>query len=334
MKVAVLGAGSWGTTLASLLSPGHEVVLWARDAEVAEEVEQEHRNEAYLPGFVLGSSLRATADPERALRGADLVVVAVPSKYFRGVMELTGPSIPADADVVSVTKGIELGTGARMSEVVRDVTDHDAGRVCALSGPNLAREVMAGHPSATVLACTDDARAERLRHAMTTETFRVFTNRDLIGCEVGGAVKNVIALAAGIGDGLGYGWNTKAALITRGLTEVARLGVALGANPMTFLGLAGNGDLTATCASPQSRNRHVGEQLGAGRALEEIIDEMHMVAEGVSTTGAVVELARRLDVPMPISHKVESVLTGVLSPEEAVRQLMHHDPGPELDGLA
>ena len=214
MKVAVLGAGSWGTTLASLLSPGHEVVLWARDAEVAEEVDQEHRNEAYLPGFVLGPSLRR---PERPRAGGPRCRAGGrrhPLQVLPGGPGTGWPVHPGEGRRGERDQGIEFGTGARMSEVVLDVTDHDPDRVWALSGPNLAREVMAGHPSATVLACTDDARAERLRHAMTTGTFRVFTNHDLIGCEMGGAVKNVIALAAGIGDGLGYGWNTKAALIT------------------------------------------------------------------------------------------------------------------------
>jgi glycerol-3-phosphate dehydrogenase (NAD(P)+) len=235
--------------------------------------------------------------------------------------------------MVSVTKGIELATGFRMSEVILDVIDHDPSRVCALSGPNLAREVMAGQPSATVLACPPDAPTEWLRHVMTTESFRVFTNHDLIGCEVGGAVKNVIAIAAGIGDGLGYGWNTKAALITRGLAEITRLGVALTASPITFLGLAGNGDLTATCASPQSRNRHVGEELGKGRPLDEITAEMLMVAEGVTSTPAIAELAHRLGVRMPITRKVDAVLQGRLSPLEAVRQLMELEPGPELEEL-
>jgi len=333
MKIAVLGAGSWGTTLASLTAAGNETTLWARDADVADEVTRRHRNPDYLPDVELCRDLRASVDPDVALRGAELVVVAIPSQYFRSVVELARPFLPSSAAVVSVTKGIELGTGARMSEVILDVLDIDPAQICVLSGPNLAREVMAGQPSATVLACLDDARAERLRRVITTESFRVFTNRDVVGCEIGGAVKNVIAIAAGIGDGLGYGWNTKAALITRGLAEIARLGIALGASPLTFLGLAGDGDLTATCSSPQSRNRHVGEELGKGRSLDEIIGEMKMVAEGVGTTPAIAALAHRLGVPMPITRKVAAVLTGSLSPADAVHGLMEYEPGSELDDL-
>jgi len=333
MKVAVLGAGSWGTTLASLLAEGNDTILWARDAEVADEITRHGRNPTYLPGVELCPSLRATVDLQGALDAAEMVVLAVPSRYFRSVVELARPDLPADADLISVTKGIELETGFRMSEVVLDVVDHDPDRVCVLSGPNLAKEVAAGQPSATVLACGDAAQAERLRHAITTESFRVFTNQDVIGCEVGGAVKNVIAIAAGIGDGLGYGWNTKAALITRGLAEIERLGGALGAQRITFLGLAGNGDLTATCASPQSRNRHVGEELGKGRSLGDITADMMMVAEGVTSTPAIAALAQRLGVPMPITRKVDAVLSGSLSPVEAVHQLMEFEPGAEFSDI-
>ncbi len=334
MKTVVLGAGSWGTTLASSFATGNDTTLWARDGSVADEVMLHHRNSTYLPDFELCPALRSTTNLEVALASAEFVVFAVPSRYFRSVVELAGPFVPSTADLVSVTKGIEFETGFRMTEVILDVLDHDSARVCVLSGPNLAREVMAGQPSATVLACPDEARAQRLCHAITTESFRVFTNHDVIGCEVGGAVKNVIAIAAGIGDGLGYGWNTKAALITRGLAEIARLGVALGASPITFLGLAGNGDLTATCSSPQSRNRHVGEELGKGRPLDEITAKMMMVAEGVTTTPAIVALAHRLGVPMPISRKVDAVLKGSLSPVEAVHQLMEFEPGSEYDHLS
>ena len=333
MKVAVLGAGSWGTTLASLLASEHDTTLWAREFEVADEVTLRHRNPVYLPDLDLHPALRATADPQLALHGADLVMLAVPSRYYRSVVELVREDVPAGADLISVTKGIELETGFRMSQVLIDVLDHDPDRVCVLSGPNLAKEVAAGQPSATVLACSDAARVERLRRRLTTGSFRVFTNRDVIGCEVGGAVKNVIAIAAGIGDGLGYGWNTKAALITRGLAEIERLGVAMAAQPMTFLGLAGNGDLTATCSSAQSRNRHVGEQLGRGRSLPDITADTRTVAEGVSSTPAIAALAERLDVPMPITRKVEAVLNNSLSPEQAVRQLMDLEPGAEFDDI-
>jgi glycerol-3-phosphate dehydrogenase (NAD(P)+) len=241
--------------------------------------------------------------------------------------------VPADADLVSVTKGIEPATGRRMTEVLVEVLGHQPSRVCALSGPNLAREVMAGEPSATVIACSDAARAERLQRLLMTDSLRVYTNPDVVGCEVGGAVKNVLAIAAGIGDGLGYGWNTKSALITRGLAELTRLGVAMGGELLTFLGLAGNGDLIATCSSPQSRNRHVGEELGKGRSLEEILDSMQTVAEGVETTPGVLELARRLGVEMPISESVGAVLAGELSAAEVVRRLMRREAKPERHDL-
>lgn len=333
MRVAVLGAGSWGTTLASLSAGGNDTVLWSRDADVADEVARERRNSAYLPDVQLDPTLRATCDLEVALEDAELVLLAVPSKYLRSVLEQVVGLVPATADLISVAKGIEIRTGLRMTEVVIDVLAHDPTRVGALSGPNLAREVATGQPSTTVLASPDEQRAVRLRQALTTPTFRVFSNPDVVGCEVGGAAKNVIAIAAGIGDGLGYGWNTKAALITRGLTEITRLGTALGASPITFLGLAGDGDLIATCSSPQSRNRHVGEELGRGRPLESIVADMKMVAEGVSTTGAIVELADRLGVPMPITRRVHEVLTATASPEDAVRHLMSFEPGEELDDL-
>ncbi|MBK6437701.1 MAG: NAD(P)-dependent glycerol-3-phosphate dehydrogenase [Candidatus Microthrix sp.] len=333
MNVAVLGAGAWGTTVASLLAVGNDTTVWSHEAEVVDEITLHQRNPMYLPDIELCPSLRATADLQTALQAADMVVFAVPSRYFRAVVERARPDVPTDADLVSVTKGIELETGFRMSEVLIDVLDHDPDRVCVLSGPNLAKEVALGQPSATVLACSDAARAERLRQAFTTDSFRAFSNSDVIGCEVAGAVKNVIAIAAGIGDGLGYGWNTKAALITRGLAEIARLGVAMGAQPITFLGLAGNGDLTATCSSPQSRNQHLGEELGRGRSLSDITAGMLTVAEGVSSTPAIAALAQRLGVPMPITRKVEAVLNGSLSARAAVDQLMQFEPGAELEDI-
>jgi glycerol-3-phosphate dehydrogenase (NAD(P)+) len=333
VKVTVLGAGSWGTTLASLVSARNETVLWAREPEVADTISHRHENPEFLPGFALSSELRATSDLEAALQNAEVILVAVPSQYFRSVIEAARPFVPDDVDLVTVTKGIETGTCRRMTEVLDDVLGHDPDRICVLSGPNIAREVMAGEPSATVIASRDIARAERLQHLLMTDSLRVYTNPDVVGCEVGGAVKNVLAIAAGIGDGLGYGWNTKAALITRGLAELTRLGVALGGEPLTFLGLAGNGDLIATCSSSHSRNRHVGEELGKGRSLREILEPMRMVAEGVGTTSGVLGLARRLGVEMPISEKVGAVLAGELSPVDVVHLLMQRDAKPELHGL-
>jgi glycerol-3-phosphate dehydrogenase (NAD(P)+) len=333
VKVTVLGAGSWGTTLASLVSARNETVLWAREPEVADTISHRHENPEFLPGFALSSELRATSDLEAALQNAEVILVAVPSQYFRSVIEAARPFVPDDVDLVTVTKGIETGTCRRMTEVLDDVLGHDPDRICVLSGPNIAREVMAGEPSATVIASRDIARAERLQYLLMTDSLRVYTNPDVVGCEVGGAVKNVLAIAAGIGDGLGYGWNTKAALITRGLAELTRLGVALGGEPLTFLGLAGNGDLIATCSSSHSRNRHVGEELGKGRSLREILEPMRMVAEGVGTTSGVLGLARRLGVEMPISEKVGAVLAGELSPVDVVHLLMQRDAKPELHGL-
>lgn len=334
MSVTVLGAGSWGTTLASLACSQHDTVLWAREPEIAEAMSRHHENPLFLPGFTLPTALRATSDIAEAVADATVIVVAVPSRYVRTVAEVARPFVREAADVVSATKGVEEITCKRMTEVLTEVLAHDPSRVCVLSGPNLAREVMAGQPSATVIACRDLDRAQRLQRLLMTASLRVYTNTDIIGCEIGGAVKNVIAIAAGIGDGLDYGWNTKAALTTRGLAELARLGVALGGQPLTFLGLAGNGDLTATCSSPQSRNRHVGEELGKGRTLDEILASTPMVAEGVATAPAVLELARRAGVEMPISETVAAVLAGQLSPAESVTHLMHRGAKSELDDLA
>lgn len=333
VRVAVLGAGSWGTTLASILSTRTETVLWAREPEVVDAVTRQHENPVFLPGLALSTALRATGDLEIALREAAVIVVAVPSQYFRSVVEAARPFVPSDADLLSVTKGIEPGTCHRMTQVLDEILGRDPDRVCVLSGPNLAREVLAGEPSATVIACRDLARAERLQRLLMTDSLRVYTNPDVVGCEIGGAVKNVLAIAAGIADGLGYGWNTKAALITRGLAELTRLGVALGGQPLTFLGLAGNGDLIATCSSPQSRNRHVGEQLGTGRSLADILDSMQMVAEGVGTAPAVLDLARRAGVEMPIAEKVAAVLAGEVSATDVVPPLMRREAKTELHGL-
>jgi glycerol-3-phosphate dehydrogenase (NAD(P)+) len=334
MRVAVLGAGSWGTTLASLLSSRNETVLWAREPEIAASVSARHVNPAFLPGFVLSPALAATHELEVALRGAEVVVVAVPSRYFRSIVAAASPFISPRADIVSVSKGIEPGTCKRMTEVLEDVLGENSGRFCVLSGPNLAREVMAGQPSATVIAGVDATQTKRLQHLFMSDVLRVYTNPDLVGCEIGGAVKNVIAIAAGIADGLAYGWNTKAALITRGLAELARLGVALGGEPLTFLGLAGNGDLMATCSSPHSRNRHVGEELGKGRSLDDILNSMQMVAEGVGTTRSVLELAARSAVELPICEKVGAVLARQLPPTEVVGQLMLREARTEFHDLA
>jgi glycerol-3-phosphate dehydrogenase (NAD(P)+) len=289
LRVAVLGAGSWGTTVATLTSHNAPTLLWARRPEVAEEVERQHSNERYLPETRLPEDLRATASLEEAVRDADLLVMGVPSHGFRAVLEQAAPFVRPWVPVLSLAKGLEEGSQLRMTEVIGQVMpQHRAG---VLTGPNLAREILAGYAAASVVAIDDSMIASRVQDLFRSGLFRVYTNRDVAGCELGGALKNVIAIASGMGDGMGVGDNTRAAVITRGLAEVTRLGVAMGGETQTFAGLAGMGDLIATCVSPQSRNRYVGEQLGRGNKIEQIIAEMHMVAEGVKTSRVVMELA-------------------------------------------
>jgi glycerol-3-phosphate dehydrogenase (NAD(P)+) len=334
MRVAVLGAGSWGTTLASVLAERQDTTVWAREPEVADAIEHSHQNPVFLPGFDLSPSLHAANDFEHALDDRQLVVVAVPAQFARRVLEQASQHIPREATIVSVSKGIEADTLERMTQVIEDVVPYRIReRLAVLAGPNFAREVLAGQPSATVIASYDEHVGTMLQRLFMTDSLRVYTNRDVVGCEIGGAIKNVLAIAAGIADGLGYGWNTKAALITRGLAELTRLGVSLGGKPLTFLGLAGNGDLVATCSSPESRNRAVGEQLGRGCSLESILGDMRMVAEGVRTAPAVLSLARRAGVEMPIAETVGAVLDGRLAPAEVVWPLMHREAKSELHHL-
>ncbi len=315
--------------MASLLSRNCQTVIWARRQDVAQEIASSHRNSWYLPDFELPEQLEATASLEEALCGAELVVMAVPSHGFREILVAAAPSLGERVPLVSLAKGLEVGSLSRMTEVISDVAPGRPAGV--LTGPNLAAEVMAGQPSASVLALSDSDVAAELQPLFSTELFRVYTNTDVVGCEIAGALKNVIAIAAGIALGLGFGDNTRAALVTRGLAELGRLGVALGADSLTFGGLAGMGDLVATCMSPRSRNRHVGEQLGRGRALEDIVAEMRMVAEGVKTSGAAVELARRHAVEMPIAEQVVEVISGRRRPVEVIPTLMLRRPRAELD---
>ena len=331
-RAAVLGTGSWGTAFAAVLADaGTETVLWARRPELAEAVRERHENPDYLPGVPLPESLTATADAEEALAGSDFVVLAIPSQTLRDNLARWTSAIPRDATLVSLMKGIELGTTKRMSEVICEVADVPADRVAVVSGPNLAKEIASKQPAATVVACTDSETAERLQAASLTGYFRPYTNTDVVGCELGGAVKNVIALACGMAEGMGFGDNTKASIITRGLAEMARLGAALGADPMTFAGLAGLGDLVATCTSPLSRNRSVGEQLGRGRSLEEIVGEMRMVAEGVKSSRSILDLAKKHDVEMPISEHVAHVVHDGMSPQDMLRSLMSREAKPEKE---
>lgn len=334
MTVAVVGAGSWGTTVAALVASHAPTVLWARGSELAATINSTHENERYLAGIALPAELRATDSLEEACSGADVVVVGVPSHGFRTVLTDAAPFIDGGAAVISLSKGVEQGTNLRMTEVVAEVLEgHEPGNIGVLSGPNLAREVAAGQPTATVVAVRDEAVAAKLQQLFMSPTFRVYTNPDVVGCEIAGALKNVLAIGAGIAHGLAYGDNTKAALITRGLAELARLGVALGGEPLTFAGLAGMGDLIATCSSPQSRNRHVGVELGKGRTLDEIVAEMNMVAEGVKTTAAVLELAAREKVEMPLAEFVGRVLYQGAHPADLVPELMGRRAKPELHGI-
>jgi glycerol-3-phosphate dehydrogenase (NAD(P)+) len=329
---AVIGAGSWGTTVAHLLAHNTSTVLWARDPEVAAGVSERHVNSRYLAGFDLHPNLRATASFEEAVRQADVLVMGVPSHGFRSTLEAVSLHLRAWVPVVSLTKGLEQGSRLRMTEVVNDVLPgHPYG---VLTGPNLAKEILAGDAAATVLAMSDLTIGVELQALFATDLFRVYTNPDVVGCEVAGALKNVMAIASGMADGLGTGDNTRAAVITRGLGELTRLGIAMGGNALTFSGLAGMGDLVATCISTQSRNRHVGEQLGKGRTIEEIIDEMNMVAEGVKTASVVMELSEQYDVDMPIAEQVYAVINEGRPAAEAYRGLLGRRAGDELHGIS
>ena len=327
MRVAVLGAGSWGTTVATLAAARNQATLWARAPEVAREIRETHTNAAYLPGFDLPTQLHATADLEEAVRDADVIIAGVPSHGFRQVLEQAVPYARPWIPIVSLTKGFEAGTLLRMTEVVKELfPGHPA---AALTGPNLAKEIMSGQAAASVIATEDLSVASALQSVLRRGVFRIYMNHDVVGCEVAGALKNVIAIAAGIAQGISVGDNTRAAVITRGVSELTRLGVAMGGQAPTFAGLAGMGDLIATCVSPQSRNRYVGEQLGLGRPLSEILAEMNMVAEGVKTAVTVMELAERHGVEMPICDVINRVVTGEISAVDAYRGL--RPAGHELE---
>ena len=328
-KVAVLGGGSWGTTVAALVSRNRPVLIWARNAATVEEINTKNSNETYLPGATLPDKLVATTDIAAAVDGASLVVMGIPSQHFRGVLEDAKPHISAGTPVVSLTKGLELDSHMRMSEVVQQVLPgHPVG---VLTGPNLAREIMAGQVAASVIAMDDPELVQDLQDVFKTGLFRVYTNTDVIGCELGGVLKNIVAIAVGMGDGQGAGDNTRSALITRGLAEITRLGVSMGGRAETFAGLAGMGDLIATCISPQSRNHHVGVQLGQGRDIETIINEMVMVAEGVKSAPAVLALAEEHDVEMPIVRDVQRVIAGDATASRAFRGLLRVEFGAESD---
>ncbi|MDQ1709451.1 MAG: glycerol-3-phosphate dehydrogenase [Frankiaceae bacterium] len=329
-RAAVLGTGSWGTTFAAVLATaGTRTTLWARRPELADAINATRINADYLPGIELPADLDATHDAARAIDGADLVVLAIPSQTLRANLAEWAALIPPSALLVSLMKGVELETTKRMSEVICEVADVPAHRVAVVSGPNLAREIAERQPAATVVACVDEDAAERLQAACHTPYFRPYTNTDVVGCELGGAVKNVIALAVGMAQGMGFGDNTRASLTTRGLAEMARLGYALGADPRTFAGLAGLGDLVATCGSPLSRNRSVGEELGRGRPLTEIVSATRMVAEGVKSSVSIVDLAHKHSVEMPIAEHVVRVVRDGMNPRDMVRSLMSREAKAE-----
>jgi len=333
MKAAVLGAGSWGTTFAQVLcDAGTPVTLWARRADAVAAINGLHENPRYLRGITLPPTLTATTDAAAALDGADLVLLAVPAQTLRDQLTACRALIPGDALLVSLMKGIEHGSDKRMSEVIMETAGVPPSRVAVISGPNLAREIAERQVAASVVACSEEMSARLLQRACHTGYFRPYWNTDVLGCELGGTVKNVIALAVGIAVALGLGDNTKATLITRGLAEMARLGEAMGADPRTFAGLAGMGDLVATCSSPLSRNRRFGEYLGQGMTVAQAKERTTQTAEGVTSCAPVLELARKYGVEMPITEAVAALITGQLSVGDAAALLMSRSAKPEWYG--
>lgn len=327
---AVLGAGSWGTVFAKILADaGNRVRILARRPEVADEINHSHTNTGYLGSVRLPESMSATTDPEEAIRGASLVAIAVPSQTLRTNLAQWADLLDRDATLISLMKGIELGTTKRMSEVIGEVCDFPSDQIALVTGPNLAPEIAAGQLAASVVACTDEGRGRLVQKAVATGYFRPYTNTDVIGCELGGAVKNVIGLAYGMATGMGMGDNTKATLITRGLAETQRLGVQLGADPLTFSGLAGLGDLVATCNSPLGRNRTFGEELGKGRTMAQAQEVTRQTTEGVKSCRSIRDLAVRHGVEMPITEQVERVCHEGVPVKEAVAALMARQMKPE-----
>jgi glycerol-3-phosphate dehydrogenase (NAD(P)+) len=331
-RVAVFGAGSWGTAFSLVLTDaGNDVTMWARREELSDTINARHENTDYMPGIALADSIRATHDPEQALADASVVALAVPSQTLRANLEHWAEYIPDDAVVMSLMKGVEVGTAKRMSEVIEDVAGIGADRVAVLTGPNLSREIASRQPAASVIACADEAVAEGLQARCHTPAFRPYTNSDVVGCELGGAAKNVIALAVGMAVGLGFGDNAQASLITRGLAEIGRLGEALGADPMTFSGLAGIGDLVATCMSPLSRNRTFGENLGRGMSVRDVVAITRQTAEGVKSCDSILDLARSHSVAVPITEHVAKVVHEGMTVGEMVLSILSKDPGHERD---
>ncbi len=329
LKVGILGGGSWGTTVASIIAKNAEATIWARNAATVQEINELHTNSKYLPNAKLTRSLKASNSIEETVKNADLVVMGIPSQSFRKVLLDAKPHIRPWIPIVSLAKGLEIGTKKRMTEIIEEeMPGHPAG---VLTGPNLAKEIHFGKAAAAVIAMVDDTIAKELQPVFSSGLFRVYTNNDVIGCELGGALKNIMAIASGMGDGANAGDNTRAAVITRGLSELTRLGVAMGGKRRTFAGLAGMGDLVATCSSAKSRNHHVGFQLGQGKSLEQIIEEMNEVAEGVKTAKVVMELAKDYKVEMPISTEVYKVLYEGSTVNNAFRGLLKIEVGSEKE---
>ncbi|SFF04535.1 glycerol-3-phosphate dehydrogenase (NAD(P)+) [Paenibacillus catalpae] len=333
-RAAVLVAGSWGTALAAVLAGnGYDVKLWTRSAEHAEQMNASRTNEKYLPGAALPSSLHATTDMREALESAELALFVAPSSAMRAVAKQAAPYLAEETLVVHATKGFEADTLKRMTTVLSEELERPAEEIVVLSGPSHAEEVIRRQPTTVVVASADLKAAEKAQDAFMSTYFRVYTNPDVVGVEVAGAIKNIIALGAGLSDGLGFGDNAKAALITRGLAEISRLGTAMGANPLTFAGLAGVGDLVVTCTSQHSRNWRAGSMLADGTPLEEVLERMGMVVEGVRTTRAANELAKQYDVRMPITAELYSVLFANNSPKSAVENLMGRLKTHEIEQL-
>lgn len=329
LNVGLLGGGSWGTTVASLTAKNSPTVIWARNPKTVEEINTNHTNEKYLPNAKLTPSLRASNSIKETVENADVVVMGVPAQSFRAVLEEAKPHIRPWVPIINLAKGLELSTKKRMTEIIEEIMPgHPVG---VLTGPNLAKEIHFGNAAAAVIAMVDDTIAMKLQTVFSSGLFRVYTNTDVIGCELGGALKNIIAIASGMGDGANAGDNTRAAIITRGLAELTRLGIAMGGKKSTFAGLAGMGDLVATCSSSKSRNHHVGFQLGRGKSLEQIISEMNEVAEGVKTAKVVMELAKEYNIDMPISKEIYKVLYEGNTVNDAFRGLLKHEVGSEKE---
>lgn len=332
-RVAVVGAGAWGTTLAAIVAKREAVLLLCHRPELAEEINRTHRNERRLPGVDLPETLVASAEPGELASAVDLVIFATPSPHLRSVVGRAAPHVPADADVLSVVKGLEAGTLLRMSEVIAEAGGIAPGRVAALSGPNLAGEIAQGLPASAVVAAEDPKLAARIAERLSRREFRLYVNRDILGVELCGALKNIVAIAAGAADGLGFGDNGKAGLMTRGLAEMMRVGAAAGANPLTFAGLAGIGDVIATCGSTLSRNHRLGEELARGRSWSEIEATLGGTAEGAYTVEAALALAQRLDVEMPIAREVHLALFEGKSVQRCLIDLLARESKDELGEL-